>query len=80
MNEAYEIELQGLTATFMPNSFDLVIGAERIRLPDYDEWKIVYARVLIEDRWYFLPNDLYDEIDSLYSDRIGELLFALAIQ
>lgn len=79
MNQAYEIELQGITATFMQNSFDIVVGAERILLSDYDEFNVIYARVLIGDRWCFLPDELYGEIDSLYGDQIGQMLFTLTM-
>lgn len=80
MNKAYEIELQGITANFVGSSFDLVVGVERILLSDYDEWNVVYARVMIDDRWYFLPDDLYEEIDALYSDTIGDRIFELNMQ
>ncbi len=79
MNEAYEIELKHICASFMENAFDIVLGAERIPRQECDEWQVVYARVLVEDRWYFLPDELYGEIDSLYGDQIGEMLFSLTI-
>lgn len=42
-----------------------------------DEWQIIYARVLVEDRWYFLPQTLYDAIDDTYSDEMGNLIWKL---
>lgn len=75
MNEAYEIELNHICASFMENAFDIVLGVERIPRQEYDEWQVVYARVLVEDRWYFLSNELYTELDEKYGEMIGLKLF-----
>lgn len=75
MNEAYEIELTHISASFMDNAFDIVLGVERIPRQECDEWQVVYARVLVEDRWYFLPHELYVELDEKYDELIGLKLF-----
>lgn len=91
MKEAYEIELKQITASFVVDPFDMVLGIERqsgalnnVTKPPSetggfteDDWQIVYARVLVEDRWYFLPQTLYDAIDDTYSDEIGNLIWKL---
>lgn len=88
MNEAYEIELTGVTASFITEPFDLVLGVEKLVVmkvpPEVGvegstdiEWQIVYARVLVEDRWFFLPQQDYDEIDHAHGDLIGEKLWVL---
>jgi hypothetical protein len=80
MNEAYEIELLGIKASFMASPFDLVIGAERKLLGEVEEWQVMYARILIDDRWHFMPHELYTEIDTTYGDMIGDRLFELSMQ
>lgn len=88
MNEAFEVELVGLSASFISTTFDLVLGLEKQTTVKVDEtgsltgftdieWQIVYSRVLVADRWYFLPQSLYDEIDDQYSDLIGDKLWSL---
>lgn len=75
MNEAYEIELTHISASFMESAFDIVLGVERIPRCECDEWQVMYARVLVEDRWYFLPHELYTELDEKYGELIGLKLF-----
>ena len=88
MNEAYEVELKQIQASFIASPVDIVLGIEKQITLTVDqsetlqgftdvEWQIVYARVLLEDRWFFLPQTLYDEIDDVYGDKIGELLYRL---
>lgn len=88
MNEAFEVELVDLSASFISTTFNLVLGLEKQmtiqvegseRLNGFTdiEWQIVYSRVLVDDRWYFLPQDMYDEIDDKYSDLIGDKLWTL---
>lgn len=88
MNEAYEVELNQITASFIPSPFDLVLGVEKQTTVQVDEsgtftaftdveWQVVYTRVLIGDRWFFLPQDLYDEIDDMYGEQIGDCLWRL---
>lgn len=89
MNESHEVTLSHLTASFMDVPFDLVLGVElqsTLQVDECDvlhaftdtEWQVIYCRVLVEDRWHFLPQNLYDEIDELYGDRIGDELWKLA--
>lgn len=88
MNEAHEVTLHQLTASFMSSPFDLVLGVELqspLKVLESEichaftdvEWQVIYCRVLIEDRWYFLPQDLYDEVDDTYGDLIGDHLWRL---
>lgn len=88
MNEAYEVELNNITASFMPTTFDLVLGVEiqsTLQVDESDmlhaftdmEWQVMYARVLVDDRWFFLPQTLYDEVDDEFGDQIGDLLWKL---
>lgn len=88
MNEAYEVELKQIQASFVASPVDIVLGVEKQTTLTVDqsenlqgftdvEWQVVYARVLLEDRWFFLPQTLYDEIDDVYGDQIGELLWSL---
>lgn len=87
MNEAYEVELFSLTASFMASPFDLVLGVERLSTLKVDEsempgftdveWQVVYQRVLDGDHWYFLPHTMFHEIEELYSDQIGDKLWQL---
>lgn len=88
MNEAYEVELSQITASFILLPFDLVLGVEKqttIKVEEVGgfnaftdvEWQVIYTRVLIDDQWYILPQHLYDEVDDLYGDQIGECLWTL---
>lgn len=88
MNEAFEVELTQMKTSFLASPTDLVIGVEKqsTLVVENDqkvqgftdvEWQIVYCRVLLEDRWYFLPQHHYDEIDDEYGDTIGEHLWRL---
>lgn len=88
MNESHEVTMKNLTASFMDSPFDLVLGVElqsALDIPDGGlchgfkdtEWQVIYCRVLLEDRWHFLPQELYDEIDEIYGDRIGDELWKL---
>lgn len=88
MNEAFEVELTKLEASFSASPFDLVLGVEKqttVKVEESDgitpftdvEWQIIYARVLLEDRWHFLPQHLYDEIDDKYGELIGDKLWEL---
>lgn len=89
MNESYEVELKQITASFLPSAFDLIIGVENtstlsvkglVKDGDFTdiEWQVVYCRVLVDDRWYFLPHNLYDEIEDVYGDKIGDRLWELS--
>jgi hypothetical protein len=88
MNEAYEVELSQIKTTFSASPIDLIMGVEKQTTLKVEstgemqgfmdvEWQVVYTRVLVDDRWYFLPQDLYDEIDDEYGDVIGEKLWSL---
>lgn len=88
MNEAYEVELKNLTASFLPSPFDLILGVEQLTILVVDEgdniqgftdveWQIVYCRVLVDDRWFFLPQTWYDEIDADHGELIGDKLWEL---
>lgn len=88
MNEAYEVELTQLMSNFVASPFDLVLGVERQTTRKVDEsgtdqgfteveWQVIYARVLVEDRWYFLPPALYDGVDNEYGELIGDKLWEL---
>lgn len=88
MNEAYEVELNQITASFIPSPFDLVIGVERQTTVKVDEqgactgyldveWQVMYTRVLIDNRWFFLPQTMYDELDDMYGEQIGDCLWKL---
>lgn len=88
MNEAFEVELTNLEASFSASPFNLVLGVEKQTTlkveasenihPFTDvEWQVIYARVLLDDRWYFLPQHMYDEIDDKYGDVIGDKLWEL---
>jgi hypothetical protein len=89
MNESFEVELKQITASFLPSAFDLIIGVENTSTLSVEgltkggdftdiEWQVVYCRVLVGDRWYFLPQTLYDEIEDLYGDQIGDRLWKLS--
>jgi hypothetical protein len=89
MNESHEVTLHQLSASFMEVPFDLVLGLELQSSLKVDEcsllhaftdleWQVIYCRVLVEDRWHFLPQDLYDEIDEVYGERIGDELWKLS--
>lgn len=91
MNEAYELEFTQMNASFFASPFDLVLGVERqstlivpgdLNVQSFTdvEWQILYCRVLIEDRWCFLPQTFYDEIDDTYGDLIGDRLWTLTQQ
>lgn len=91
MNEAHEVEFTQMKASFFAVPFDLVLGVERqstlvvpgdLNVQSFTdiEWQIVYCRVLVEDRWFFLPQTLYDEIDDTYGDLIGDRLWTLTQQ
>lgn len=88
MNEAFEVELTQIKTTFLASPTDLIIGVEKqstlVVENDHTiqgftdvEWQVMYCRVLVEDRWYFLPQDLYDEIDDAYGDVVGDMLWKL---
>lgn len=88
MNEAYEVELTNLEASFSASPFNLVLGVEKQTMLKIEEsgvvqgftdveWQVIYARVLIDERWYFLRQEFYDEIDDVYGDTIGEELWKL---
>lgn len=88
MKEAYEVELNQLTASFLIEPFDLVLGVEKGATMVVDssetsggstdiEWQVIYARVLVADRWWFLPTSMYDEIDREHGDQIGDKLWSL---
>lgn len=88
MNEAFEVELTQIKTTFLASPTDLIIGVEKqsTLVVENDqkiqgftdvEWQVLYCRVLVDDRWYFLPQDLYDEIDDEYGDLIGDRLWKL---
>lgn len=87
MNESYEVELKQIKASFLPSAFDLIVGVENTSTLLIEgfahaeftdiEWQVVYCRVLVDGRWYFLPQDLYDEIDDEYGDLIGDRLWKL---
>lgn len=79
MNEAHEVQLECLTASFLPSPFDLVLGVEKRHLEGTVEWQIVYGRVLVDARWFFLSQTMLDEIDVRYEDMIGEKLFQLTV-
>lgn len=89
MNESYEVELKQITASFLPSAFDLIVGVENTSILSVEgqtqgcdftdiEFQVVYCRVLVDDRWYFLPPALYDEIEDIYGDRIGDRLWELS--
>lgn len=88
MNEAFEVELTQIKTTFLASPTDLIIGVEKqsTLVVENDqqvqgftdiEWQVMYCRVLMDDRWFFLPQDLYDEIDDEYGEVIGDLLWKL---
>lgn len=88
MNEAYEVELSQIKTTFSASPIDLVLGVERQTTLKVDgieniqsftdvEWQVIYARALVDERWFFLPQTLYDEIDDQHGDLIGDRLWAL---
>lgn len=88
MNEAFEVELTQIKTTFTASLTDLIIGVEKqsTLVVENDqniqgftdiEWQVMYCRVLVDDRWYFLPQSLYDEIDDEYGEVIGDLLWKL---
>lgn len=88
MNEAYEVELSNITASFIASPFNLMLGVERQTTLVVDEsenvsgftdveWQVIYARAQIDGQWYFLPQDQYDQIDGAYSDLIGDKLWEL---
>lgn len=86
MNEAFELTLTKKSVSFAEQPVELVIGAELKRKLTVDEeglsftdveWQVIYCRVLVEDRWYFLPHELYDEIDERFGDEIGERIWSL---
>lgn len=88
MNEAYEVELDQIKASFVASPFDLVLGVEKLTTLKVDEegdfkgltdveWQVVYMRVQIDGRWYFLPHTLHNEIDEVYADMIGDKLWQL---
>ena len=89
MNEAHEVEFTEMKTSFFASPVNIVLGVERLSSLKVDavegcqgftddEWQVIYARVLLEDRWYFLPPDLYDEIDEQHSDLIGDRLWQLS--
>lgn len=89
MNEAYEVELTNLEASFINSPFNLIIGVERqsTLVVDGDnkiqgftdvEWQVIYSRVFTEGRWMLLSQATYDEIDELYGDMIGDQLWLLS--
>jgi hypothetical protein len=89
MNESYEVELNNIKASFLPSEFDLIVGVENTSTlavkgltlgGDFTdiEWQVVYCRVLVDERWYFLPHNLYDEIEDVYGDQIGNRLWELS--
>lgn len=88
MNEAYEVELTDVKASFIPTPFTIVLGVERqttLKVDNDDkvqgftdvEWQVIYARALVDNRWTILPQSHYDEIDESYGDQIGESLWRL---
>jgi hypothetical protein len=88
MNEAYEVELNDITASFIAEPFTVVLGVERqttLKVESDDkvqgftdvEWQVIYARALVDDRWTILPQTLYDEIDDEHGEMIGDLLWKL---
>jgi uncharacterized protein YuzE len=88
MNEAFEVELTQIKTSFLASPVDLIIGVEKQTTLKVDndgnvqgftdiEWQVVYCRVLVEERWYFLPQSLYDEIDDEHGDVIGNHLWKL---
>lgn len=88
MNEAYEVQLNDLTASFLPSPFDLVIGVERLNTVVVEagenttgftdiEWQVMWSRVRVGDTLMFLTQNLYDELDGEYGDIIGEKLWEL---
>jgi len=90
MNEAYEVELTDVEASFIPTPFTVVLGVERQTTFKVDndekvqgftdvEWQVIYARAMVADRWTILPQDLYDEIDDKYGDLIGDKLWRLTL-
>lgn len=89
MNESFEVELKQITASFLPSTFDLIIGVENTSTLSVEgltqggdftdiEWQVVYCRVLVDGRWYFLPPALYDEVEDSYGDQIGDRLWELS--
>lgn len=89
MNESYEVELKQITASFLPSTFDLIVGVENTSTLSVEgltqggdftdiEFQVVYCRVLVDNRWYFLPHNLYDEIEDVYGDQIGDRLWELS--
>lgn len=89
MNESFEVELKQITTSFLPSAFDLIVGVENTStlavkglIPGGDftdiEWQVVYCRVLVDERWYFLPHTFYDEIEDKYGDHIGDRLWELS--
>lgn len=90
MNKAYEVRLEQITASFVHQPFDLVLGVEQqaTLIVEGDEkvqgftdleWVVIYSRVELEGESYFLPPALYDEIDDLYADDIGNALWRLTV-
>lgn len=87
MKEAHEVTLINVTVSFMDQPVDLVIGVElQASFPigdgsDHDytdfDWQVIYCRVLVDTRWYFLPETLYDEIDTVFGDQVGDKLWEL---
>lgn len=88
MNEAFEVELTQMKTSFLASPTNLVIGVEKqsTLVVENDqqvqgftdiEWQVMYCRVLVDDRWYFLPQSLYDEIDDEFGDLIGDKLWWL---
>lgn len=88
MTKAYEVELNKITASFLPFPFDAVFGFEILNtvvveggettdaLTDV-EWGVTYCRISIDDHWSFLCSSLYEQIEENYSDLIGEKLWTL---
>ena len=90
MNKAYEVRLEQITTSFVHQPFDLVLGVELLStlIVEGDEkvqgftdleWIVIYSRVETEGQSYFLPPALYDEVEDLYADDIGDALWRLAV-
>lgn len=89
MNEAYEVELKGLTASFLPVPFDLTLGVEKLNIlglheegegfTDF-ELQVVYQRVHFEDRSFFICDSLFEELEEKYGDEIAQAIFSLTQQ
>lgn len=88
MNEAHEVEFTEMKTSFFASPVNLVLGVEKQTTLKVDgleglqgftdvEWQVIYARVLVDDRWFFLPQSLYDEIDDEFGDMIGDRLWQL---